>query len=112
MNAVISTEVNRIEELKKELAAMPDMEGLELASKVSTTEPYYIGNSDSSFKIAALDLGIKTNILEHLARRDCYVKVFPYNTSFDSMEEFQPNGYFISNGPGDPAPLKQARAMT
>ncbi len=111
MNAVISTEFNRIEELKKELAAMPDMEGLELASKVSTTEPYYIGNSDSSFKIAALDLGIKTNILEHLARRDCYVKVFPYNTSFDSMEEFQPNGYFISNGPGDPAPLRQAQGV-
>ena len=111
MNAVISTEVNRIKELKKELEALPDMEGLELASKVSTTEPYYIGNSDSSFKIAVLDLGIKTNILEHLVRRDCYVKVFPYNTSFNSMEKFKPDGYFISNGPGDPAPLKQAQEV-
>lgn len=111
MNAVISTEVDRIEELKKKLAALPKMEGLELASKVSTPEPYFVGNPDASYKVAALDLGVKTNILEHLAQRDCYVKVFPYDTPFEILASWNPDGYFISNGPGDPEPLKQAQEV-
>ena len=108
MNAVISTEVNKVDELKEQLAKMPSMKGLELASKVSTTEPYFFGNENATHKIAALDLGIKKNILRHLASRDCYIKVFPYNAKFEDLEAFQPNGYFISNGPGDPEPLEDA----
>jgi carbamoyl-phosphate synthase small subunit len=53
------------------------MKGLELASKVSTKEPYYYGDEMLLIKISALDLGIKTNILRNLAKRDCYIKVFP-----------------------------------
>ncbi|MBG43930.1 MAG: carbamoyl phosphate synthase small subunit [Aequorivita sp.] len=108
MNAVISTEVDNIEGLKKQLAAVPDMNGLELASKVSTKEPYFFGNENAKYKVSALDLGIKKNILRNLAERDCYIKVFPYNTSFSEMEAFNPDGYFISNGPGDPEPLHSA----
>ncbi len=111
MNAVISTETERIEDLKKELEALPKMEGLELASKVSTKEPYFVGNPEATYKVAALDLGIKTNILEHFTYRDCYVKVFPFDTPFETLESWAPDGYFISNGPGDPEPLKQAQAV-
>ena len=104
-NAVISTDGTSIEELKKQLAAVPDMKGLELASTVSTKEPYFFGEETATYKIAALDLGIKRNILRNLAKRDCYIKVFPYNSTFAELQSFNPNGYFLSNGPGDPEPL-------
>ncbi len=105
MNAVISTDGKTIEELKAILNAVPNMNGLELASKVSTTEPYFYGNEDATYKVSALDFGIKTNILRCLAERDCYVKVFPYNTPLSELQKFNPDGYFLSNGPGDPQPL-------
>jgi carbamoyl-phosphate synthase small subunit len=108
-NSVISTDGTSIEELKIQLANVPDMKGLELASKVSTKEPYFFGNENATFKISALDLGIKRNILRNLAKRDCYIKVFPYNTSFDELKAFNPDGYFLSNGPGDPEPLVQVQ---
>ena len=108
MNAVICTDETPIADLKIALANIPDMNGLELASKVSVTAPYFYGNESASYKIAALDLGIKTNILRNLAKRDCYIKVFPYNTSFQDLSAFNPDGYFLSNGPGDPEPLENA----
>ncbi len=106
MNAVISTRVNEIEALKKELEEVPSMEGLELASHVSTKEIYEVGNKDAKHRIAAIDIGIKKNILRNLSQRDALVRVFPYNTDFETMEEWSPDGFFISNGPGDPEPLK------
>ena len=111
MNAIISTETNNIDQLKNILAEVPDMEGLELASRVSTKEPYYFGSENATYKIAALDIGIKKNILRNLAIRDAYIKVFPYNTSFEAMSNWNPDGYFISNGPGDPAPLIGAQLV-
>jgi carbamoyl-phosphate synthase small subunit len=111
MNAVISTEVNRIDELKKQLADVPNMEGLELASKVSTKEPYFFGDENSTYKIAALDIGIKKNILRNLAKRDAYIKVFPYNSTFEELSAWKPDGYFLSNGPGDPKPLVEAQTL-
>jgi carbamoyl-phosphate synthase small subunit len=108
MNAVICTDETSIEDLKIALANVPDMKGLELASKVSTKKPYFYGNENSKYKISALDLGIKTNILRNLAKRDCYIKVFPYNSSYQDLSEFNPDGYFLSNGPGDPDPLFSA----
>ncbi|WP_299008917.1 glutamine-hydrolyzing carbamoyl-phosphate synthase small subunit [uncultured Tenacibaculum sp.] len=109
MNAIISTEVDNIEELKKQLADTPNMEGLELASKVSTKEPYFVGDENAPIKISALDIGIKKNILRNLAKRGAYIKVYPYNASFEQMSDFNPDGYFISNGPGDPEPLEEAQ---
>jgi len=111
MNAVISTEVDNIEKLKQQLAEVPNMDGLELASKVSTKEPYYFGDENATYKIAALDIGIKKNILRNLAKRDTYIKVFPYNTSFETMSAWNPDGYFLSNGPGDPEPLVEAQDL-
>jgi carbamoyl-phosphate synthase small subunit len=84
------------------------MKGLELASKVSTKEPYFFGNENATYKISALDLGIKKNILRNLAKRDCYIKIFPFDSTFDNLKGFNPDGYFLSNGPGDPEPLFDA----
>lgn len=107
MNGAITTELDKIEEIKQKLAEYPSMKGMELASKVSTAQPYYFGSPEASFRVAALDLGIKKNILRHLANRDCYIKIFPYNATFEEMEIFEPHGYFLSNGPGDPEPLHE-----
>jgi carbamoyl-phosphate synthase small subunit len=111
MNAIISTDGTSIEDLKAKLGQAPNMEGLDLASVVSTKEPYFFGNENATFKIAALDLGIKTNILRNLAKRDCYIKVYPYNATFNEMKAFNPDGYFLSNGPGDPDPLASAQEV-
>jgi carbamoyl-phosphate synthase small subunit len=111
MNAIISTEIENIDLLKKQLAEVPSMEGLELASKVSTKEPYFVGDERSELKISVLDIGIKKNIINNLVKRGAYVKVFPFNSSFEELEAFQPDGYFISNGPGDPEPLIEAQAV-
>lgn len=112
MNAVISTEVDNIEGLKKQLAEVPEMKGLELASKVSTKEPYFVGDENATYRVSALDLGIKRNILRNLANKDVYIKVFPYNATFDEMNAFKPDGFFLSNGPGDPEPLKDVISLT
>lgn len=109
MNALISSELSP-EQMREELKKIPSMEGLELASKVTTAKPYYAGDPQSEIRIAALDLGIKKSILTHLARVGCYIKVFPARTSFAEMEQWQPHGYFISNGPGDPAAMDYAVA--
>jgi carbamoyl-phosphate synthase small subunit len=105
MNAVISTDGKSIDELKELLTKVPNMEGLELASKVSTKAPYFVGEEKATYKIAALDLGIKKNILRNLAKRDCYIKVFPFDATYEEMKAFNPDGFFLSNGPGDPDPL-------
>jgi carbamoyl-phosphate synthase small subunit len=111
MNAIISTDIDNIDALKKKLSEVPSMEGLELASKVSTAVPYSVGDENSNIKISALDLGIKRNILRNLVKRGAYVKVFPFNSSFEELAAFNPNGYFISNGPGDPEPLIEAQEV-
>jgi carbamoyl-phosphate synthase small subunit len=107
MNALISSELTP-EQMKEQLKKVPSMDGLELSSIVSTKESYFIGEPTAPLKVAALDLGIKTNILRNLAKRGCYVKVFPAKTSQQEMAAWSPDGYFISNGPGDPAVMEYA----
>jgi carbamoyl-phosphate synthase small subunit len=107
MNALISSELTP-EQMKERIKQVPSMVGLELSSSVSTKEPYYFGDEASSVKIAVLDLGIKKNILRNLSKRGCYCKVFPAKTSFAEMAKWNPDGYFISNGPGDPAVMEYA----
>jgi len=107
MNAIISTDVDHIDALKEKLEKVPSMKGLELASEVSTKQPYFFGNENATYKIAALDLGIKKNILRSLSERDAYIKVFPFDATFEELSAFNPDGYFLSNGPGDPEPLTQ-----
>jgi len=108
MNAIISSEIQDVAELKKQLKAVPPMKGLELASVVSTKEAYTFGDENATYRVAALDFGIKQNILRCFAERDCFVKVFPAKTSLEELKAFEPHGYFLSNGPGDPAPMDYA----
>lgn len=105
MNAVISSEILDPEQLKNTLNQVPSMEGLELSSTVSTKEPYYFGNENAKYKVAVMDEGVKTNTLRCLSDRDCYVKVFPYDATFAEMNSWEPDGFLISNGPGDPAAM-------
>lgn len=107
MNALISSELTP-DQMKVEIKKVPSMDGLELSSVVTTKEGYTAGKENATFRVAALDVGIKKSILTNLAERGCFVKVFPAKTSFAEMEKFNPHGYFISNGPGDPAVMKYA----
>jgi len=108
MNCIISSEILDEEVLKSILAKVPSMEGLELSSKVTTTESYFFGNPEAKHKVAVLDLGVKKNILRCFAERDCYLQVFPGSTSYETMMKWNPAGFFISNGPGDPGTMEYA----
>jgi len=110
MNAIISSEILDVDELKKMLAKVPSMAGLELASKVSTEKPYFIGDPHANYKVAVLDFGVKKNILRCMSDRGCYLKVYPAKTSFEEIKAWNPDGYFLSNGPGDPASMDYAIA--
>lgn len=108
MNCIVSSDGQSIEALTQQLKAVPSMDGLELASTVSTTSVYELGNPHAGIRIAVLDFGIKKNILNCLVERGAYLRVHPAKTRFEELEAFQPHGYFISNGPGDPAPMDYA----
>lgn len=110
MNCIISSEIMDVEELKRRLTEVPDMDGLELASKVSTTEEYEMGDSNAPVKVAVLDFGVKKHILQCLVDRGAHIRVHPAKTPLSRLKEFNPNGYFISNGPGDPAAMGYAVA--
>jgi len=108
MNCIISSETTDIAILKKRLAEVPDMNGLELSSKVSTDKPYFIGSPDADKKVIVYDYGVKKSILNNIEKRGCYLKVVPAKTNFEDTLDFNADGYFISNGPGDPASMGYA----
>ena len=105
MNAIISTATTDVAELTKLLDKVPSMEGLELSSSVCTKTPYFVGDENAAIKVAVLDLGVKRNILTCLSDRDCYLQVFPMHTSYEEMKAWNPDGFFLSNGPGDPSAM-------
>ncbi len=108
MNCILSSTELDIDVLKKQLKSVPSMAGLELASVVSTKESYTLGEENNTLRIAVLDFGVKQHILQCLVDRGAFVKVFNAKTSFEELAAFNPSGYFISNGPGDPAPMEYA----
>ena len=107
MNCIISSAETDVSVLQAELALVPSMEGLELSSKVTTQEAYTAGDSNATLRVALLDLGVKNNIVDCLTDRGCYVKVFPLNSTLDEMKAFEPSGYMLSNGPGDPSAMSE-----
>lgn len=108
MNGIISSEEFDLKKLKKILDKAPDMDGLELSSKVTTDKAYTLGEESAKHRVAVLDLGTKQNILRNFLKRDCFVKVFPAKAGMDEIMSFQPDGLFISNGPGDPGAMDYA----
>ncbi|MDH3650062.1 MAG: glutamine-hydrolyzing carbamoyl-phosphate synthase small subunit [Saprospiraceae bacterium] len=113
MNAIVSSEIFDLDELAQQLQKVPSMKGLELASQVSTDQSYFLGDASSSiYRVAVYDYGVKKNILRCLVDRGCYLQVYPAKTPFDTVREWNPDGYFISNGPGDPEPMRYAVEST
>jgi carbamoyl-phosphate synthase small subunit len=113
MNAIISSENLNIEDLKAQLATIPDMNGLELSSKVATTEAYDVlpENIEARFRVALLDFGVKKNIIRCLTDRGCHVRVFPLSATLNEINSFNPHGYMLSNGPGDPSAMPNSIAL-
>ncbi|MCE2802669.1 MAG: glutamine-hydrolyzing carbamoyl-phosphate synthase small subunit [Gemmatimonadota bacterium] len=92
------------------LAGCPSMAGLDLASRVSTTTRYDWGAADAPHHIVAYDFGIKRNILRMFEARGCRVTVVPSTTPAAEVLAMQPDGVFLSNGPGDPEAVTYAPA--
>jgi len=117
MNGLITTEKNDLESCLEIISNAPNMKGLNLAKKVSTTKNYIFKetsitdfdvrkksfNNVNKFKIVAIDFGIKKSILNRLVSHGCEVLVLPSNSSFDNVLSHEPDGIFFSNGPGDPS---------
>ena len=103
MNAIISSQNTNTEVLLNKLNSVPNMSGLDLAKVVTCEQKYTSGNKQSNFHIVAIDYGIKKNILNLLENSGCYVTVVPANTTAKTILAMNPDGIFLSNGPGDPA---------
>ena len=108
MNAIISSEIHDEKELMAELKKLPNMESLELSSEVTVKEPYELGEGNTGFRIAVLDYGVKRSILKNFKARNCHCKVFPAKSKYQDLADWKPDGYFLSNGPGDPAAMDYA----
>lgn len=109
MRAAIGTAAKHSKKSLHEIALQAEkMEGLDLASKVTIPEPYAEGAENSKFYVVALDFGIKQNILRKLVGNGCKVEVLPARTPASKILDKKPDGIFLSNGPGDPAPLDYA----
>ena len=107
MNAIISSEILDVDQLKNKLKEVPSMDGLELSSFVATKEQYEVGDANNAtYKVALIDFGVKKNIIRCLVERGCFVRVYPMNASVDEIKAFAPDGIMLSNGPGDPSAMK------
>ena len=107
MNAVISSEELDEETLIQKAQDWPSMAGRELASKVTVDAPYTFCEG-SGPRIAVYDFGVKKNILRSFRQRGCSVKVVPGHTNLSDVLDWEPDGLFFSNGPGDPRPMTDA----
>ena len=114
MNGIISCTDLNIDSLKDKLSQVPSMVGLDLAKQVSTKSSFdWKDNANSKkYKVAAIDYGIKHNILKLLEQAECSITVFPAKTSAVEILKFNPDGVFLSNGPGDPSAVKYGIEMT
>ncbi len=107
MNAVISSVDLDDDSLVAKAKGVPDMAGLELATKVSRKDVWDF-STGSKHRIAVYDFGVKLNILRSFDNRDCTIRVFPAETTLEEVLAWKPDGVFLSNGPGDPRPMQFA----
>jgi carbamoyl-phosphate synthase small subunit len=108
VNGVIGAGVEPGPEARAALEACPSMEGLDLASRVTTATSYSWGNPQAPHHIVAYDYGIKRNILRLFDDAGCRVTVVPAQTTAEEVLAMQPDGVFLSNGPGDPDAIAYA----
>lgn len=108
MRAGVSTEVLDVDELHAQVLASPTMEGLELASAVTTPEPYTVdAEADQRFRVVVLDYGMKRSIVRRLQAIGARVTVLPAHSDADQVLSHEPDGVMVSNGPGDPSVVTQ-----
>ncbi len=107
MRGIISATDYSTDSLMKKVLASPQMNGLDLASTVSTKTKYEFSKT-GKYKVVAYDFGVKLNILRMLAAENCQVTVVPGNTPAEEVLALKPHGIFLSNGPGDPAAVTYA----
>lgn len=108
MRGVVALGTGPTDDVRSALANAPSMEGLDLASAATTTAERSVGTDDAGHHIAALDFGMKHNILRLFERHGCRVTVLPATTPAGRVRELKPDGVFLSNGPGDPAAVGYA----
>ena len=113
MNGIISSTIVNVERLKSKLSKAPSMNGLDLAKVVTTKKKFRWPNNNKKmyYKVAAIDYGIKHNILRLLEKNSCDVTVFPAQTNAKEIINFDPDGIFLSNGPGDPSAVTYGISM-
>ena len=111
MNAIISSEISDIEILKEKIREIPSMAGLELSSKVTTKEAYEVKPENAQYRVSLIDFGVKKNIVTCLVERGCHVKVFPLNSTIEELKSFNPDGYMLPNGPGDPSSMTNSISL-
>lgn len=104
-NALISSTELDPAALRERLAGVPSMAGLELSSRVTTAAAFEVGEAGAAHRVALVDFGVKTNILRCLTERNCLVRVFPMGTGMEEMLAWRPDGFLLSNGPGDPGAM-------
>ncbi len=127
MNGAISSEILDEQELLKQVAAAPAMLGLNLVNEVTTKNvyewsdptaeswefrPVMAADDPTPLTVVAIDFGIKRNILRRLASYGCRVIVVPAHTSPEAIDQYHPDGIFLSNGPGDPAAVTEGIETT
>jgi len=88
---------------RRDAAEAVPTDGIDLAGSVTTEVAYTVGDPDAPFHVVAYDLGIKRTILRHLTGSGCFVEVVPAGTAASDVLARDPDGIFLSNGPGDPA---------
>jgi carbamoyl-phosphate synthase small subunit len=106
MRGILSKGDNTLEYLKEKVLDHPTMAGSDYVQKVTVKEAYSWTAQKAKFKVVAFDFGIKNNILKCLASRGCDVTVVPATTSAEDVLNLDPDGVFLSNGPGDPETLQ------
>ncbi|MEA5442486.1 glutamine-hydrolyzing carbamoyl-phosphate synthase small subunit [Cyanobium gracile] len=120
INGAIASDGTDPATLLREVLATPSMDGLNLAARVSTREPYTWNRTCtapfdsrlqpgpvSPYRVVAIDFGIKRAILERLVAHGCAVTVLPADASLEQVLALEPEGVFLSNGPGDPAAVRE-----
>jgi carbamoyl-phosphate synthase small subunit len=112
MNCIISSDISDLDNLKQQLADAPNMDGLELASRVACKEAFEFGDANAELRIAVLDFGVKTNILRCLQERGAFLKVFPLDVTLNEVLDWNPDGVMFSNGPGDPSAMPYTIELT
>ncbi len=104
MRCAVSTEVLDVDDLLEQVLASPGMVGADRPREVTTSEPNeWAAAGEARFRVVAVDYGIKRNIVRLLAEHGCDVKVLPASATAEDVLAHEPDGLFLSNGPGDPA---------